>query len=227
MSEGEAGEVWLRQPYDTQASYRAFFTYFLTQDPPRTLNEAYRRYLRDKGPPSGQDRATFEAKIAQKQAPGNWRRWYRGQRADGEAIEGAKTWAERADAYEDDQQKKILAELEDRRLQAQLETADLGRLLRQKALNAARMLVAVEQSAGTDPAGREIVVLEVKMSPHEISRMAEVGVAIERLALGEPTERLEHGVFDLDEWRARRKERLEQVAQDEGEQVEQCADETV
>jgi hypothetical protein len=192
MSKSEVGEVWLRQPYDTRASYQAFFDTFLAQDPPRTLNEAYRRYLRQKGPQSGQDRASFEDEVAHKQAPGNWRRWYRGQNASGEAIEGAKTWAERADAYDDDRRQKTLAELEERRLQAQVETADLGRLLRQKAHNAARLLVAVEQRAGADAAGREIVVLEVKMSPHEISRMAEVGVALERLALGESTERQEH-----------------------------------
>jgi hypothetical protein len=65
--------------------------------------------------------------------------------------------------------------------------------MQKKAAAAIRLMTAVEQRVGTDAQGREIVVLETKLSPADAARLAEVGVKLEALAMGDPTERVQHG----------------------------------
>ncbi len=93
---GNAPHLWARQPWDSDASFARFHEYYLPQESPRSLNEAYRRYLADRrGPDKGQTKAR------EKEAPGGWRRWFRGQNGKGQPIPDAKTWEQRAAAYDD------------------------------------------------------------------------------------------------------------------------------
>jgi len=87
----EERPFWERQPWDTQASFERFHRFYLAQESPRSLNEAYRRYRSETGqkPARGIE------------APGSWRQWFRGQNSGGKRIPGALTWEERADAYDD------------------------------------------------------------------------------------------------------------------------------
>jgi hypothetical protein len=101
-------------------------------------------------------------------------------------------WEERARAYDVDQDRRARRALERRRFKAVAEIADLGETLRRKASSAIRMMSAVEQRVRNEN-GQEVIVLEVKITPSEAIKMAEVGSKLEMLALGEPTERIQTG----------------------------------
>jgi hypothetical protein len=116
------------------------------------------------------------------------------ERPPGSYYENARKWRweARALAWDREQDRKILAKLGEKRLKSLLETAELGETLRKKAASAARMITSVTQSVGTHD-GREAVILATNLTPMDIVRMAEVGVKIEQLAVGNPTDRLQHG----------------------------------
>lgn len=94
----EIRELWKRQEWDTPASYSAFAGYYLTQDPPRSVDQAYRL---QKGYSQG----------TQKRATGCWRNWSQGKTANGQPISGAISWEKRANAW-DDFQKQLAFEQE-------------------------------------------------------------------------------------------------------------------
>lgn len=91
-------ELWKRQAWDTSASYRAFADFYLPQDAPRSINQAFRLC---KGYP----------KDAAKAAPGVWRNWAQGKDPKGRSIPGAISWEKRAQAW-DDYQKELAFEQE-------------------------------------------------------------------------------------------------------------------
>jgi hypothetical protein len=157
-------ETWERQDNETDAAWSAFQVYRDLLPADRSYDAAYREKYNK--PPTAH-------------APLYLRRWAH-----------AHNWRERAAEYDRHQDEVIREALVTRRLQARQETADLGELLRKKAANAARMLVAVTQQAG-EMNGREVWILEVKLTPSDIARLASTGVELERLALGESTENLD------------------------------------
>jgi len=75
-TDGRSHLLWERQPWDTNASYKAFKDYYLPAEEPGRLLNAYREYGREKG-----------AKRASENVPGNWSRWARG-RCFGSASNG-------------------------------------------------------------------------------------------------------------------------------------------
>ena len=93
MSE-ERRQPWERQDWETATAFARFQCFFLPQEQPRSVVEAYRRYRRSKG-------ATEEQVARIKQVPGTWFRWAYAKDKDGNPIPGAQTWAERAQAYDD------------------------------------------------------------------------------------------------------------------------------
>lgn len=88
--------LWERQAWDTNTSFDRFTRFFLVQTPPRSVDEAYRRYFSEKNqlPPG-------DTSVASKKASGPWQNWSRGQDSAGQPIDGAKSWRVRAAAYDD------------------------------------------------------------------------------------------------------------------------------
>lgn len=106
-------------------------------------------------------------------------------------------WQERIAAYERERNAAIQAELESRRLQARLDTADLGQALRAKAADALSKFEAIEEVSITEPGrgknkGKKVVIgKRFVLSAATLTALAKAGVEIERLALGEATQRVE------------------------------------
>jgi len=67
---------WKRQKDETNASYHAFTEYYLSQDPPRTLVQAYKTYRLAKG-----------VKTVIPPPNGTWQRWYRSNHWNNRAID--------------------------------------------------------------------------------------------------------------------------------------------
>lgn len=90
MSDDQQPKPWEMQPWDTPGSFRAFREFYIAQDTPRSVSEAYRRSRLKRG----------IIDTHRKNAPGRWRSWSRGWDAEGKSIPGALTWEERADAWD-------------------------------------------------------------------------------------------------------------------------------
>lgn len=86
----DAPKPWERQPWDTPGSFRAFREFYLSQEPPRSVNEAFRR--------SRLRRGIIEVK--NKVAPGRWQFWSRALDSAGKPIPDALSWQERAAAWD-------------------------------------------------------------------------------------------------------------------------------
>ncbi len=95
--------LWEMQRWETAVAYDRFSRYFLVQDSPRSVVEAYRQYQRDKG-------ATEEQVGRIKSTPGFWARWAYARTSQDEPINGALTWAERARAFDTAQQRSFIEE---------------------------------------------------------------------------------------------------------------------
>lgn len=149
-------ELWMRQDDETSAAWAAFQVFRDMSPGDRSLNAAYRA---SKGRQKGR-------------ASGTWHKWY------------GHGWKARATAYDRYQDEQRRQQLEERRLRALAEQADLGELLRKKAAVAARALVSVTQRIEHE--GKEVRILAVKLKPNEIARLAQVGADLERSALGVP-----------------------------------------
>ena len=95
-------------------------------------------------------------------------------------------WDERVIAFDMSEDKRMREELHQRRLSARIQTAHVGRQMREKALEAITILDAVVyKSIKNVETGETERVLKSNLSPSDIVRLADVGVRLERLALGE------------------------------------------
>ena len=88
----EERPLWERQEWDTEASYERFIKYYLSQDPPRNLTQAYRDYCVQEREMSVDETQSLV------RADGTWNRWASGRDTNGGRY---PTWAERAQAYDD------------------------------------------------------------------------------------------------------------------------------
>jgi hypothetical protein len=161
---------WEQQREESGGAYERFLVYLKMDRAERSVRGAYSVYRAANGDPPLEQHGN---------APANWyedsRKW---------------RWEERALVYDRDEDRKIMAALQRRRIKSLTEVADLGETLRRKAATAARMMSAVTQSVGTHE-GHEVIVMASNLTPDQIARLAEVGVKIEQLALGNPTDRPE------------------------------------
>jgi hypothetical protein len=153
---------WEQQPEEPNGAFEHFAAYLALPREDRSIRAAYReRNGSEDGSP-----------------PGSWfdmaDKWQ---------------WKDRARAYDREADRKIYAKIEAKRAQMMMETFDFGRLLRERAAAAARMLVPVTQTIG-ERDGMAVVLVETKMTPADISRMAQVGLELEQLSAGNPTERI-------------------------------------
>lgn len=155
----EDRDIWERQPEETGKAWEVFQIY---RDTPPGLR-SFRRSWRKVHPNSEYQH--------------NWNmasswvvRW---------------RWRERANAHDIYMDRKHLATLEADRLQAMREATVVGRALRRKALEAAQALQATMYEEIMDLQTGEVTYqLRASLNPNEIVKLAQVGVALEREALG-------------------------------------------
>lgn len=119
-------ELWERQPWDTTTSFSRFQRFYLQQEPPRSLDKAWRAF-------ASQKRGVPATKITSR-AGRHWRGWYEAKDAYGEPIPGAIGWRQRADAYEQHLAEQRQDKYEQERLQRMdemraLSTAAFGKLV--------------------------------------------------------------------------------------------------
>lgn len=98
-------------------------------------------------------------------------------------------WEDRAALYDAEQDRQIEKKLVGRRMSALQETAQLGKVLREKAQQAASLLRVVDEYIG-EKDGKPVWLQEAGLTPDQIVRLADVGVKLEQLALGQPTDRV-------------------------------------
>jgi hypothetical protein len=152
---------WEQQPDEPNGAFEDFAAFLALPREDRTIASAYRVRTGNEGRPPG---SFYE------QAD----KWQ---------------WVDRVRAFDREADRKIYARIEAKRAQSLMDTFDTGQLLRERARAAAKMLVPVTQVIG-ERDGMQVVLVETKMTPGDISRMAQVGLELEQLAAGNPTERI-------------------------------------
>jgi hypothetical protein len=159
-------QQWEQQPEEPNGAFEDFVAYLALPREDRSLRQAYIAR-------SGQDLGTRGT------PPGSWY-----------DMADKYQWKDRARAYDREADRKIYAKIEAQRAKSLIDTFDTGRLLRERAAAAAKMLTPVTQTIG-ERDGMQVVLVAVNMTPAEISRMAQVGLELEQLAAGNPTERIQ------------------------------------
>lgn len=96
---------WELQVWDSALSYKRFAEFYLTQEPPRSVVEAYRLYRLKLG--SAQDQVERIRSV-----PGTWNNWAYGRDSKGVPIPGALTWAQRGRAFDIEQAQKMMRDEE-------------------------------------------------------------------------------------------------------------------
>jgi hypothetical protein len=176
MADVETVPLWERQSWDTEASWDRFHRFYLVQDAPRSLNEAYRRYRSEQG----------QDKVSENEAPGTWRKWFRGQDSTGKVIPGATTWEERAQAWDNHQAELDRQRWEERRQAVREQDWALGDDLRKLAaemLKQAPRFVKGSRSVikGKDGSpDREVVTMELTIDA--LFKAAKLASDLQRLA---------------------------------------------
>lgn len=179
--------AWDLQPWDTGVSFDRFRKFFLAQEQPRSLVEAYRRYRRWRG-------ASEEEVRRIRAAPGTWKNWAYGHDARGRRIPNALTWAERARAYDVDaaaQRLRAEEELwEERRNQLREADWKAGEALRARA---ERMLMGmlfrkeVNEQTGADGTTITQVIYEpTNWGERDIVAAFKLASDLQRRGAGEP-----------------------------------------
>lgn len=99
--------LWERQPWETGAAYQAFKDYYLPEKEPGRLIKAYRTYWKEKQHKTGSKPARkggstvhVDSRKEPTAVSGLWNSWARGHTSNNEPIEGSKTWAQRAAAFD-------------------------------------------------------------------------------------------------------------------------------
>jgi hypothetical protein len=177
-----AGELWKRQAWDSAASFAAFQKWLLQERRPRSLDAAYRAHV-------GRESDADSTKI---RASATWRRWYQARDKTNQPVPGAKTWEERAQAYDDYLTQQDRLKWEQRRRELREADWQTGEKLREQA-NAALDQVPqflkttrrVVRAKGQPE--REVITMGLKLG--EVAGAAETASKLQRLAAEMPTER--------------------------------------
>lgn len=156
-------DLWERQPSESDMAWEAFSVYRDLDPGERTIKHTYElvsgHTLERASTPNG-DRVSPSMNFSRYCNEFHWR--------------------ERVFAYDRYMDDKYRKELEAGRVRARVETADLGRTMRRKAAEALAELQTILYIKQGDQ-----VVLRNALNASQIVRLAEVGVRLERLALGE------------------------------------------
>jgi hypothetical protein len=170
----EPRQPWERQPYESQADF-AIFQLYLEQDAPRSVNEAYRKWLSQKG--------DVKARLA----PGSWRNLANGKKRNGGAeIPGAMTWTARALAWDDH-----VADLErqkwiKRRLEIKEQEWEVGSKLLQRGREMLQFPIVTAESQD----GRTII-MPAGWKLKDIPQVVSTGSKLSRLAADMVTDSIE------------------------------------
>lgn len=156
-------QPWERQYGEPNIAWDAFLTY-REMGPKRSLRKAYLSNTGNDGE---------KVPCAPQTTWGQWSKTWR--------------WSDRVEEYDRYQDGIFRKQLEARRLEARLETADLGSTMRGKAAEALGVMRTILYTKVRQTDGTEITVQKCALTPTEIVKLAEIGVKLERLALGEPT----------------------------------------
>lgn len=151
-------EVWERQPGESGLEYEAFSIYRDLSPEKRSVRAAYREM--NNMDPDEPITPGYEA---------NWYKW-----------SNWWSWRDRVNAYDRWVNKRIEEGLIQRRIQARAETAELGRVLKMQAYEAAKAMQAVIYTENEK--GERIP--KSALSPNEIARLAQIGADLESTALG-------------------------------------------
>lgn len=123
----EERKLWERQPWETATDFR-YFKFYLEQEPPRYVEEAFRESKRKKG----------QKVAANSRAPGVWQRRSCALDLHDLKIPNAYTWKQRAEAWDDHLTALINAKAEAKWIkEAMGATEVLGRLAQQGRINIA------------------------------------------------------------------------------------------
>lgn len=130
----DAREPWHRQPWDTDDSFTAFQECWLTQNPPRKVSEAFRRWQELNGRTV---RYNDRGQLVMNPHFFNWTlaRNEKKERPPGSVFDGALTWQERSDAFDRDVYDRRLAAIRRERISLRDKEFAAGDTLLQRALN--------------------------------------------------------------------------------------------
>jgi hypothetical protein len=175
----EKPQVWERLPEETDLQYMAFMCYLELDSP--SLEAAYRSYYQKRFPDRWQE-AVASGEESTIKASGSFSEWAK-----------VHVWTSRREAYYDDLYKTVLEQLRTRQIKAMIDHADLGKQLRETAQEALDAISATTKYVAlSEEDGREIWILESSLKPHEIAKLAELGVTIENKVFGNPDSVQEH-----------------------------------
>jgi hypothetical protein len=168
-------EQWEQQPAEPPGAFEQFLLYLHQPPGDRQINESYLLWI---------ERQTGTRPVS-KHPPGSYY-----------GIARKYQWEVRARAFDRESNRKVYAKIESRRAKMMLDTMEAGRVVRERATAAARMLVPVTQTIG-ERDGREVILVETNINPSEIARLLKVGAELEQFAMGNSTERLKP-IGDID-----------------------------
>jgi hypothetical protein len=149
--------LWERQPWDTDKSFAAFRAYLDMDRNRRSLGAVYRAELVKIGKKTARDNGDPV------QAPGYWWNWFhgrdpKGNRPAGSVYENSRTWAERVQAWEAEQDRLHDEEWAKRRQQIRDKEWELSQKLIERATH---MLAApVFRREITSANGQAVTILE-------------------------------------------------------------------
>lgn len=171
-------QPWDRQPWDSDKSFHAFQTCYLTQSPPRTIIRAFELWMKETGKSVRRNR---NGTINMHPHFYNWvhGRNTAGEKPLGSVYESAQSWIERADAFDVDSYRKLQQAF--RRQQGEL---------RQK-----------EFEAGDTLLERALLMMQQRPSPDEFTE-SEIGKHVElAFKLMRRALEMEDKVVAVKEWR--------------------------
>lgn len=118
----------------------------------------------------------------------------------GQAIGHASThfrWEERIQAFDAAEDRRMTEELYQRKLRARIATADVGQDMRLKAADALSVMATIIYRWVENEHGKKVRVKRSALKPNEVVRLAEIGVKLERLGLGENDSEFGSAVMNL------------------------------
>lgn len=163
----EARDPWEQQPDESDRDFLLFRCYRDLFPLDRTIRAAFIKYVETIDPHATERDPTR----------GRLPSWV-------SKLAATNKWSSRVEAYDLYCDAHERAELEKARINATKKAASLGSLLREKAMQALVALLTVEPKIVKYDDGTQELVITSALSPADIVKLAEVGIRIERDALG-------------------------------------------